>query len=294
MAPRAGRRRKKLSAACAKEVFRTQEEVRAPRSVRMVQRFVSELLYMPQLPLWTCAAADEGTRHAPQAAIDFRSDAELEKFCAADAKKLCSSVEPGEGRVQACLRENRHHLQWGCAEELFRQEIENADDIRLSIVLLRTCNRRQAEVLPRRAARCVIDKAGSLSLGHCWASWGFVAMDGELGVASVDGHMPILAALPGPQGSCIEMLFCHRAVPRRAAPVKLGRRPKSRVKQCLEDHRNDDGFGAACRAELEAVMVHRAADFRLDAALRDACEADIEKVCGYEKVRTAAAAASVF
>ena len=30
-------------------------------------------------------------------------------------------------------------MSYECREELFRQDVQNADDIRLSIVLLRTC-----------------------------------------------------------------------------------------------------------------------------------------------------------
>ena len=38
-----------------------------------------------------------------QGAEDYRADAQLHKYCLADAKKLCSDVTPGGGRVQACL-----------------------------------------------------------------------------------------------------------------------------------------------------------------------------------------------
>lgn len=36
-------------------------------------------------------------------------------------------------------RDRREKVSWDCQEELFRQEIENADDIRLSVQLLRKC-----------------------------------------------------------------------------------------------------------------------------------------------------------
>ena len=36
-------------------------------------------------------------------------------------------------------RDNQHKLKWECQEDLFRQDVQNADDIRLSVVLLRTC-----------------------------------------------------------------------------------------------------------------------------------------------------------
>lgn len=34
-------------------------------------------------------------------------------------------------------REHRAQLSWDCQEELFRQEVENADDIRLSMKLFK-------------------------------------------------------------------------------------------------------------------------------------------------------------
>ena len=37
------------------------------------------------------------------AANDFKLDPQLNEVCSADATKLCSDVEPGEGRVQVCL-----------------------------------------------------------------------------------------------------------------------------------------------------------------------------------------------
>ena len=58
----------------------------------------------------------------------------------------------------------------------------------------------------------------------------------------------------------------------------------SRVKDCLEAHREDADFSAECKEEFEAMMEARAADFRLDSSLSEACASDIEDVCGYERV----------
>jgi len=38
-----------------------------------------------------------------EAAADYRTDFELNKYCQADAKQHCPDVEPGDGRVQDCL-----------------------------------------------------------------------------------------------------------------------------------------------------------------------------------------------
>ena len=36
-------------------------------------------------------------------------------------------------------RENQLKLKWECQEDLFRQEVQNMGDMRLSITLLRSC-----------------------------------------------------------------------------------------------------------------------------------------------------------
>lgn len=37
------------------------------------------------------------------AAIDYRTDASLNRYCHEDAAKYCTDVEPVEGRMQDCL-----------------------------------------------------------------------------------------------------------------------------------------------------------------------------------------------
>ena len=56
-----------------------------------------------------------------QAAKDYRTDADLHAACEPDAKQLCADVNPGEGRVQDCLRDKAVSVSWECQEELFRQ-----------------------------------------------------------------------------------------------------------------------------------------------------------------------------
>ena len=43
------------------------------------------------------------------------------------------------GKVQECLAGKRALLSWDCQEQLFRQKVENADDLRLSARLFRAC-----------------------------------------------------------------------------------------------------------------------------------------------------------
>ena len=41
--------------------------------------------------------------------------------------------------AQDCLRDKAVSVSWECQEELFRQEVENADDLRLSQRLFKKC-----------------------------------------------------------------------------------------------------------------------------------------------------------
>ncbi|KAJ9518654.1 hypothetical protein QJQ45_018663 [Haematococcus lacustris] len=141
------------------------------------------------------------------AAEDYRADAALYKACKDDATRLCSDVKLGGGRVQACLRDHQLQLHWPCEEQLFRQEMENADDIRLSVRLYKTCLKAKKR-------------------------------------------------------------FC--------ADVEPG---AARVKDCLEQHRNEAGFDPACKAEVDDMIAHRVRDLKLDNRLRKSCELDIMTTC---------------
>ena len=57
-----------------------------------------------------------------------------------DAEKHCPNAHPVQGRVQACLTMHRAKLTITCQEELFRSDVNNADDIRLQPKLFRDCH----------------------------------------------------------------------------------------------------------------------------------------------------------
>ena len=114
-------------------------------------------------------------------------------------------------RVQ---RDSTPELSWDCHEELFRQEVENADDIRLSVRLFKACRADQKR-------------------------------------------------------------FCSK--------VEYG---SNRVKDCLESHLDNSKFTAECKREFKTMMTQRASDYRLDAKLREACEADINTICNYQEGMT--------
>lgn len=42
----------------------------------------------------------------------------LRTYCMADVKRLCPNVEPGDGRIKACLMANKEQMSVGCAQAL--------------------------------------------------------------------------------------------------------------------------------------------------------------------------------
>jgi hypothetical protein len=42
----------------------------------------------------------------------------LRAYCKADVERLCPGVEPGEGRIKACLMKRKEEMSVGCAKAL--------------------------------------------------------------------------------------------------------------------------------------------------------------------------------
>ena len=60
--------------------------------------------------------------------------------------------------LRACMqRDKRMQLSWACEEQLFRQEMENADDIRLSVRLFSKCLADKRKVRGQGWAGCKWD-----------------------------------------------------------------------------------------------------------------------------------------
>lgn len=57
----------------------------------------------------------------------------------------------------------------------------------------------------------------------------------------------------------------------------------ARAKECLEEHRLDEGFSEDCRKEIERTIELRVGDFRLDPVMRQHCAKDVESLCAYQK-----------
>ncbi|CAI5986739.1 unnamed protein product [Closterium sp. NIES-65] len=196
------------------------------------------------------------------AAGDFRMDPQLHALCSNDAARLCKDVAPGEGRVQDCLRQHRSSVNWDCQAELFRQEVENADDIRLNVRLF-------------KGASCPSPLTPS-AMPHTTLPVNPATTHTPLPANSL--HSPFTPPhSPPPNSSCVAHMgaACLEDKRRFCADVVPG---DARVKDCLEAHRRDSDFSTPCKEEVERMMEHRASDFRLDPGLRKYCHRDIVEV----------------
>ncbi|CAI5995094.1 unnamed protein product [Closterium sp. NIES-64] len=225
----------------------------------------------------------------------------LNMLCSKDADTYCGDVQSGEGRIQECLvrdkwralggsvregaidlrmdlqlnmlcfkdatptRRNRKKLNWECQAELFRQEVENADDIRLNVRLFRAClddkRRFCPDVLPgdARVKDCLEEHRSEPEFSKtCKAEF-----DKMMERRAVDFRLD--ASL---------RKYCHKDI----VEVRQGRMV----------------YGAWCMAHGVWTMVEvhvqytlhgthhithsRAVDFRLNASLRKYCHKDIVEV----------------
>ena len=175
---------------------------------------------------------------------------------------------------------------WDCQEELFRQEVENADDLRLSYRLLRKCmGDKQKFCADIKPGGC--PQATPLCCMHLLLSARQTSrkIAENCQACEISGNRPAAGSWQwrSMAGVCVSDQY-----PLQPACLARDRRARhaggSRAKDCLEEHREDAGFSAECKEEFEGMMEARAADFRLDSGLSESCASDIEDICGYERV----------
>ncbi|KAI8465216.1 MAG: hypothetical protein J3K34DRAFT_379960 [Monoraphidium minutum] len=204
------------------------------------------------------------------AARDYRADPAIREACGEDVKRLCGSdVKEGGGRKQACLREKHLQLTWECAEQLFRQELEAGDDLRLSVRLYQRC-------LPDKKRFCADVEPGQAEAKDCLIS---------------HRHDPKF------DEGCREEL--DSMIERRVRDFRLDSRLRRNCQQdivglcgmldaiggdetdiniCLQDYvkeiRNDK-----CKSLVRQFQGLAAQDIRFDVPLADACFDDRTKLC---------------
>ncbi|KAG1660746.1 hypothetical protein FOA52_010620 [Chlamydomonas sp. UWO 241] len=205
------------------------------------------------------------------AAEDFRADPMLYEACKDDAAKLCADVKNGGGRVQGCLRDKRLQLSWSCEEQLFRQEMENADDIRLSVRLFSNClpDKRQfcKDVEPgaSRAKDCLEENREKLS-ESCKSEIDDM-IERRVRDFRLDSRL---------RKSCENEIFNLCAYFGDLDEIDSY---DSSVINCLQDY-SAEMQNEECKGQVKKYMELAASDIRFDVPLAEACFEDRQKFCG--------------
>lgn len=84
----------------------------------------------------------------------------------------CASA-PARPPRQACLRNNTGSLEWECKAQLFRKELEEGDDYRASLGLVRKCRKDKKKV-----GRGAEEEGGRAGWGARWLGRDGVRLSG--------------------------------------------------------------------------------------------------------------------
>ncbi|CAI7856614.1 unnamed protein product [Closterium sp. NIES-53] len=208
-----------------------------------------------------------------EAAEDFKMDPQLNQLCSAEADRLCKGVEPGEGRIQECLREHRAQLAWDCQAELFRQEVENAGDIRLNVRLFQACLNDQRRF-------CADVKYGDARVKDCLEDH---RLDPEFSPSCKTEFEQMMARRATDfrldanlrkycKGDIAEICYPD------AEDISDVANFDAKVIECLQDYR-EELKDPKCKAAVHRLTARAAESIRFDRPLADACHEDRTTIC---------------
>eukprot|EP00878_Enallax_costatus_P015261 GHUV01015979.1.p1 GENE.GHUV01015979.1~~GHUV01015979.1.p1 ORF type:complete len:801 (+),score=251.73 GHUV01015979.1:135-2405(+) len=204
------------------------------------------------------------------ASYDYRVDQTLHEACRKDAETLCPGVKLGGGRIQECLKKQRLKLGWDCSAELFRKEVEDTDDIRLSIRLFREClaDKKQycADVAPGQAMakQCLEEHIDQLS-HSCRAEMESV-IEQRVRIFRLDSRL---------RKACQSEIYNTCAY---LGDMDTLSDYDEVVVNCLQDFASELK-SQACRMQVHKYVELAAQDIRFDVPLADACYEDRQKLC---------------
>ncbi|GFR39802.1 hypothetical protein Agub_g290, partial [Astrephomene gubernaculifera] len=215
-----------------------------------------------------------------RAAADVRGLAGLQRDCAGEIHTLCKGVQPGEGRVVGCLREQRGNISSeGCRGQVVRLMGLIAEDHRLDVGLAQACGSDIQKY-------CAGVEAGDGQVHACLRrSWDHLApgcREAEERVEQLEHEdVRLNPAL---------MRECPVAISSFCSDVPPG---ASRVISCLQSHMGRGHFPPACRVALAALTDRAATKYSLNYRLRQQCEQDVQQLCADAVDEAGASAASL-
>ncbi|CAI5972973.1 unnamed protein product [Closterium sp. NIES-65] len=207
------------------------------------------------------------------AANDFVLDPQLNETCSGDVQRLCADVPTGEGRVQDCLRDHRNSLNWECLAELFRQEIESSEDIRLNTRLFKACledkRRFCPDVLPgdARVKDCLESHLHDSDFSKtCKVEFEHM-MERRASDFRLDFNL---------RKYCAEDISttCYQD----AEDVVDVANRDAKVIECLQDYRGELK-DPRCRQQVHQLTKRASEDIRFNRPLAQACKDDSAKLC---------------
>eukprot|EP00197_Chlamydomonas_leiostraca_P010927 CAMPEP_0202884756 /NCGR_PEP_ID=MMETSP1391-20130828/41312_1 /ASSEMBLY_ACC=CAM_ASM_000867 /TAXON_ID=1034604 /ORGANISM="Chlamydomonas leiostraca, Strain SAG 11-49" /LENGTH=982 /DNA_ID=CAMNT_0049567983 /DNA_START=167 /DNA_END=3115 /DNA_ORIENTATION=+ len=204
------------------------------------------------------------------AAQDMRADPLLWEACKDDSENLCKDTKPGGGRMQACLRDKRMQLSWACEEQLFRQEMENADDIRLSVRLYSRC-------MPDKRKFCKDVEPGSARTKDCLEEHrDKLSEDCREEIDSmIERRVRDFRLDSKLRQSCENEIFNMCAYFGDLDDIDTY---DSSVVNCLQDY-SAEIKNAECKRQVKKYVVLASQDIRFDVPLAEACYEDRQKYC---------------
>ncbi|KAI8475756.1 MAG: hypothetical protein J3K34DRAFT_453290 [Monoraphidium minutum] len=199
---------------------------------------------------------------------DFRNDVILAEACREDVEKYCKDVEPGEGRVHACLRHQINFISESCRAEEGKLAGLEYRDIRLRPKLAKVCSEERAvyckDVKPGKArvVKCLMDKADQPNFGadcreELRAREEAVKSDYRYDVGVLDN--------------------CADEVDTLCAEAKTKLRGTGEVLKCLVN--KFESAGEFCQDELSRAVRHALWDYASGSPLTAVCDGDIEAFC---------------
>jgi len=204
------------------------------------------------------------------AVIYIQADPMVWEACKDDSETLCKGIKDGGGRIQSCLAENRMKLSWTCEEQLFQQELESADDIRLSTRLFAKCmpDKRKfcKDVEPgnARAKDCLEEHRKELS-GPCQEE-----ID-----AMIEKRVRDLRLDSRLRSTCENEIFNMCAFQGDLDDMDTY---DSTVINCLQDF-NAEIKNTECKRLVKKYIALASEDIRFDVPLAEACADDRQKFC---------------
>lgn len=219
------------------------------------------------------ACKNEVFRTQLEATEDYKSDYMLFTACKDDVLNLCEDEEDSADNEIECLNSKRIQVSWECQTQMFRNEKESGEDIRLSTRLFSKC-------VTDFKKFCTDVEPGHMQVQECLEDH----MDDdkfssdckeelESTIAKRVGDFKLDIAL---RESCEDDLadVCGSTLTEMDNDDSVRETALNCLQQYKEELKTDK-----CKAEVHRRMSRAGRDFRFDEALANACQEDRSKYC---------------